>query len=180
MEQSQTYKCDGCGSEYRVLGESQPKIVCRDCEREATLSGTAAAQRAYHVGYIRYREARRQLSDALETVEDGEMALARGGFDSAAADFEESVEEFTTAVREADDNGLAELSERARKKATCLWQAAEWLSGMTYASEQGESTQASQYRHDAENRLQAATEYGTVSSPDECIQNADTEVQSDT
>ncbi|RLN01522.1 hypothetical protein [Haloarcula sp. Atlit-7R] len=180
MEQSQTYKCDGCGSEYRVLGESQPKIVCRDCEREATLSGTAAAQRAYHVGYIRYREARRQLSDALETVENGEMALARGGFDSAAADFEESVEEFTTAVREADDNGLAELSERARKKATCLWQAAEWLSGMTYASEQGESTQASQYRHDAENRLQAATEYGTVSSPDELLQDVDTEVRSDT
>ncbi|GGK81950.1 hypothetical protein [Haloarcula sebkhae] len=180
MEQSQTYRCDGCGSEYRVLGDSQPKIVCRDCEREATLSGTAAAQRAYHVGYIRYREARRQLSDALATVEDGEMALARGGFDSAASDFEQSVEEFTTAVREADDNALAELSERARKKATCFWQAAEWLSGMTYASEQGASTQASQYRHDAENRLQAATEYGTVSSPDELLQTAETEVQSDT
>ncbi|EMA07728.1 hypothetical protein SAMN05443574_10673 [Haloarcula vallismortis] len=180
MEQSQTYRCDGCGSEYRVIGESQPKIVCRDCEREATLSGTAAAQRAYHVGYIRYREARRQLSDALATVEDGEMALARGGFDSAAADFEEGVEEFTTAVREADDSELAELSERARKKATCLWQAAEWLSGMTYASEQGESTQADQYRHDAENRLQAATEYGTVSSPEELLQAVETEIRSET
>ncbi|KAA9409214.1 hypothetical protein EGO51_05210 [Haloarcula hispanica] len=180
MEQSQTYRCDGCGSEYRVLGEPRPKIVCRDCEREAALSGTAAAQRAYHIGYTRYREARRQLSDALATVEDGEMALARGGFDSAASDFEESVEEFTTTVREADDDSLTELAERARKKATCLWQAAEWLSGMTYASEQGESTQASQYRHDAENRLQAATEYGTVSSPEELLQSAETEVQSDT
>ncbi|KAA9398639.1 hypothetical protein Har1130_10495 [Haloarcula sp. CBA1130] len=178
MEQSQTYKCDGCGSEYRVLGEPQPKIVCRDCEREATLSGTAAAQRAYHIGYTRYREARRQLSDALATVEDGEMTLARGSFDNAATDFEASVDQFTTAVGEADDNTLAELAERARKKATCLWQAAEWLSGMTYASEQGEPTQASQYRHDAENRLQAATEYGTVSSPEELLQT--TEVQSDT
>src|SRR6056297_79322 len=125
MEQSQTYRCDGCGSEYRVLGEPQPKVVCRDCDHEATLSGTAAAQRAYRIGYTRYREARRQLSDALSTVEDGEMALARGGFDSAASDFEDSVEKFTTAVREADDDPLAELSERARKKATCLWQAAE-------------------------------------------------------
>ncbi|NHN62234.1 hypothetical protein BDK61_3059 [Haloarcula quadrata] len=180
MEQSQTYRCDGCGSEYRVLGEPQPKVVCRDCDREATLSGTAAAQRAYRLGYTRYREARRQLSDALATVEDGELALARGGFDSAASDFEDSVEEFTTAVREANDDVLTEWSERARKKATCLWQAAEWLSGMTYASEQGESTQASQYRHDAENRLQAATEYGTVSSPKELLQAAATEVQSDT
>ncbi|MDQ2071527.1 hypothetical protein ACODNH_14735 [Haloarcula sp. NS06] len=180
MEQSQTYRCDGCGSEYRVLGDPQPKVVCRDCDRQATLSGTAAAQRAYRIGYTRYREARRQLSDALATVEDGELALARGGFDSAASDFEDSVEEFTTAVREANDDTLAELSERARKKATCLWQAAEWLSGMTYASEQGESTQASQYRHDAENRLQAATEYGTVSSPKELPQAAATEVQSDT
>ncbi|AAV45195.1 unknown [Haloarcula marismortui ATCC 43049] len=180
MEQPQTYRCDGCGSEYRVLGEPQPKVVCRDCDREATLSGTAAAQRAYRLGYTRYREARRQLSDALATVEDGELALARGGFDSAASDFEDSVEEFTTAVREANDDVLTEWSERARKKATCLWQAAEWLSGMTYASEQGESTQASQYRHDAENRLQAATEYGTVSSPKELLQAAATEVQSDT
>ena len=180
MEQSQTYRCDGCGSEYRVLGEPQPKVVCRDCDRQATLSGTAAAQRAYRIGYTRYREARRQLSDALETVEDGELALARGGFDSSASDFEDSVEEFTTAVREANDNTLTERSERARKKATCLWQAAEWLSGMTYASEQGKATQASQYRHDAENRLQAATEYGTVSSPKEFLQAAATEVQPDT
>ncbi|MGB9932843.1 hypothetical protein [Haloarcula amylolytica] len=180
MEQAQTYRCDGCGSEYRVLGESQPKVVCRDCGREATLSGTAAAQRAYHIGYTRYREARRQLSDALATVEDEEMALARSGFDSAASDFEDSVEEFTTAVREADDDTLTELSERARKKATCLWQAAEWLSGMTYASEQGETAQATTYRQDAENRLQAATEYGTVSSPEELLRATEVEVQSDT
>lgn len=180
MEQSQTYRCDGCGSEYRVLGEPQPKVVCRDCDREAILSGTAAAQRAYRIGYTQYREARRQLSDALTTVEDGETGLARGGFDNAASDFEASVEEFTTAVREANDDTLAEVSERARKKATCLWQAAEWLSGMTYASEQGESMRATQYRHDAENRLQAATEYGTVTGPEELLQTAETEAPSDT
>ena len=180
MEQSQTYRCDGCGSEYRVVGETQPKVVCRECGREATLSGTAAAQRAYHVGYTRYREARRQLSDALATVEDGELALARGGFDSAASDFETSVDQFTTAVREAEADRLAELSERARKKATCLWQAAEWLSGMTYASEQGETARATTYRQDAENRLQAATEYGTIPSPEELLQATRVEVQSDT
>jgi len=179
MEAPQTYRCDGCGSEYRVIGEPQPKVVCRNCDREATLCGTAAAQRAYHIGYTRYREARRQLSDALSTVEDGEMTLARGSFDNAATDFEASVDEFTTAVREADDETLADQSEQARKKATCLWQAAEWLSGMTFASEQGDTTQATQYRHDAENRLQAAKEYGTVARPDEVLQTAEVEIQSE-
>ncbi|WP_336337994.1 hypothetical protein [Haloarcula brevis] len=179
MEKAQTYRCDGCGSEYRVVGKSQPKVVCRNCDREATLCGAAAAQRAYHIGYTRYREARRQLSDALATVEDGEMALARGGFDSAASDFEASVDQFTTALREADDEALGEFAERGRKKATCLWQAAEWLSGMTYAREQGETAQASTYRKDAENRLQAAREYGTVSSPEELRQATGLEVQSE-
>lgn len=179
MQAVQTYRCDGCGSKYRVQGESQPKVVCRDCDREATLSGAAAAQRAYHIGYTRYREARRQLSDALATVEDGEMALARGGFDNAVSDFEASVDQFTTAVREASDDTPAALSERARKKATCFWQAAEWLSGMTYAREQGETTQATQYRNDAENRLQAASEYGTVLHPDELFQAVELEPQTD-
>jgi hypothetical protein len=179
MESAQTYRCDGCGSEYRVLGEPQPKVVCRNCDREATLCGTAAAQRAYHIGYTRYREARRQLSDALSTVEDGEMTLARGSFDNAALDFEASVEEFTTAVREADDDTLADRSERARKKATCLWQAAEWLSGMTFASEQGETDQAATYRKDAENRLRAAREYGTVPRPDDVFQAAGAEIRTD-
>lgn len=179
MERTQTYRCDGCGSEYRVRGESQPKVVCRDCDHEATLCGTAAAQRAYHIGYTRYREARRQLSDALATAEDGETTLARGGFDGAASDFEASVDQFTTAVREAEADTLAESSERARKKATCLWQAAEWLSGMTYASEQGETAQASTYRQDAENRLRAAKEYGTVSSPEELLQPEELEAQSE-
>jgi hypothetical protein len=161
-----------------VRGESQPKVVCRDCDHEATLCGTAAAQRAYHIGYTRYREARRQLSDALATAEDGETTLARGGFDGAASDFEVSVDQFTTAVREAEAETLAESSERARKKATCLWQATEWLSGMTYASEQGETAQASTYRQDAENRLRAAKEYGTVSSPEELLQPEELEAQS--
>lgn len=169
MGNVETYRCDGCGEEYQVHGEPQPKVVCRNCKREATLCGTSAARRAYRIGYARYREARRQLSDALATVEDGEMTLARGGFDGAAADFETSVDQFTTAVREADDGTVANCSERARKKATCLWQAAAWLSGMTFASEQGEATQ---YRHDAENRLQAAREYGPLSPPKDVLQAA--------
>ncbi|MBV0901114.1 hypothetical protein [Haloarcula salina] len=175
MDRVETYRCAGCGTEYRVLGEPTPKVTCRDCEREAALCGTAAARREYRIGYTKYREARRQLSDAMSLADDGATALARGGFDDAAADFETSVSHFTTAVREAEVESVAESAERARKKATCLWQAVEWLSGMTFASEQGERLRARQHRHDAENRLQAASEYGSLVAPDEAFPAAEAE-----
>lgn len=173
MDHVETYRCAGCGAEYRVRGDPQPKVVCRDCEREATLCGPAAARREYRIGYTKYREARRQLSDAMSLAEDGAMTLARGGFDAAAPDFEASVSHFTTAVREAEDESLGECAELARKKSTCLWQAVEWLSGMTFASEQGEEIRARQHRHDAENRLRAASEYGPVAGPDEAFPAAE-------
>ncbi|WP_424003974.1 hypothetical protein ACOZ4I_05945 [Haloarcula salina] len=174
MAHVETYRCAGCGAEYRVRGDPQPKVTCRDCGREADLCGPAAARREYRIGYTKYREARRQLSDAMSLVEGGATTLARGGFDDAAADFEASVSHFTTAVREADDESFSECAERARKKATCLWQAVEWLSGMTFASEQGERLRARQHRHDAENRLRAASEYGSVSGPNEAFPAAQT------
>ncbi len=62
----------------------------------STISGTAAAQRAYRLGYTRYREARRQLSDALATVEDGSWrSLAVGS--TVPRRIRGHVEEFTTA-----------------------------------------------------------------------------------
>lgn len=170
-----TYRCAGCGAEYRVRGDTQPTVTCRDCEREAALCGPAAARREYRIGYTKYREARRQLSDAMALAENGTMTLARRGFDDAAADFEASVTHFTTAVREAEDESFSGCAERARKKATCLWQAVEWLSGMTFASEQGERVRARQHRHDAENRLRAASEYGSVAGPDEAFPGTEAE-----
>jgi len=134
-----------------------------------------AAKRAYRVGYATYLEARRQTTEAMTCFEKDQLSLARGSFNDAAVEFEDSVEKFTTALTRADSEQLAEPAESARKKATCLWQAVEWLGGATYAKEQGEEARATEYRHDAEQRIQAATEYGSISSPDELTSRVESE-----
>jgi hypothetical protein len=166
MDQEETYRCDGCGAEYSVSGTNRPTVICPDCDQVATPRGNEMARRAYKLGYTKYLEARRQVTEALERFESGDMALARGGFNDAAAEFEASVDHFTTAVSRATDDPVTAPSERARKKATCLWQAAEWLSGAAYAAEQAASEQASSYRSDAQQRLRAAREYGDLTEPD--------------
>jgi len=166
MQQLETYRCDGCGTAYHVAGTTQPTVLCPDCKQVATPRGDPMARREYQVGYAKYIEARRQLTEALERFESGETTLARGGFNDAATDFESSVDHFTTAAKRATSDRVAGPSERARKKATCLWQAVEWLSGATYASEKGEPEQASRYKNDATQRLQAAREYGDLHAPD--------------
>jgi len=167
MDQLKTYRCDGCGTEYHVAGTAQPTVLCPDCKQVATPRGDPAARREYQVGYAKYTEARRQLTEALERFDEGDTALARGHFNDAATEFEDSVDNFTTASKQAAGDGVQDMTEQARKKATCLWQAAEWLSGATYAREQDAREQASQYRNDARQRLQAAREYGTLRDPSE-------------
>jgi len=175
MKHIVTYRCDGCGTEYRILGDDQPTVLCPDCEQVATQYGDDAAKRAYRVGYATYIEARRQTTEAMTCFEEDQLALARGSFNDAAVEFEDSVEKFTTALTRADSERLADPAESARKKATCLWQAVEWLGGATYAVEQGETVRASEYKYDAEQRLHAATEYGSLSSPDELTPRPESE-----
>ncbi len=165
MNQTDTYRCDGCGAEYSVSGTNRPTVICPDCDQVATPRGNEMARRQYKLGYTRYLEARRQVTEALERFESGDMALARGGFNDAATEFEESVDHFTAAASRATEAPVADPSERARKKATCLWQAAEWLSGAAYAEEQAATEQASTYRADAQQRLRAAREYGDIPAP---------------
>jgi len=175
MENIVTYRCDRCKTEYRILGDDQPTVLCPDCEQVVSQYVDGAAKRAYRVGYATYLEARRQTTEAMTCFEKDQLSLARGSFNDAAVEFEDSVEKFTTALTRADSDRLAERAESARKKATCLWQAVEWLSGATYAQEQGEMARASEYKYDAEQRLQAATEYGSIASPDQLARSAQPE-----
>ncbi|WP_276272127.1 hypothetical protein [Haloarcula litorea] len=165
-ERTTTYECGGCGVEYRVVGDEQPVVVCPDCGVRATLTGDAGARREYTVGRAKYREGRRRLSVALAAYEDGDQPLARGDFDDAAGDFEEAVDHFTTAVRRAESRAVGMHCDTARKKATCLWQAAQWLSGASWARERGDETRAAEFQHDARNRLQAAARYEDPPEPD--------------
>jgi len=165
MQDVGMYRCDGCGEEYRVAGTGAPTVLCSNCEQVASPYGDQLARREYRIGYAKYLEARRQMGDAMNSFEAGRMALARGGFNDAASEFEDCVDHFTNAARGAESDPVGTPCERARKKATCLWQAVEWLSGATYATEQERTTQAQRYRKDAQRRLKAASDYGDLVGP---------------
>jgi len=167
MQTTDIYRCDGCGAEYRVAGEGQPTVLCSECKQVATPHGDPVATQEYHIGHAKYVEGRRRTTEAMRRFKSGHMTLARGGFDDAASEFETSVDHFTAAAKGAKSEALGETCEVARKKATCLWQAVEWLSGATYADEQGDVDRATRYREDAQQRLRAAKDYGDMVSPDE-------------
>lgn len=163
MQTHERYRCDGCGRVYRVTGE---KVLCSECNQVATPHGDPLATREYRLGHAKYVEGRRRTTEAMRRFEAGHMTLARGGFNDAATEFETSVDHFTMATRGAESDAVAETAGRARKKSTCLWQAVEWLSGATYANEQGDMSRATRYREDAQQRLQAASDYGELTDPD--------------
>ncbi|MBX0303289.1 hypothetical protein [Haloarcula salinisoli] len=166
MEKTEIYHCDGCGAQYRVSGEGQPTVLCSECKQVASPHGDSVAGREYHVGHVKYVEGRRRTTEAMERFESGDLPLARGGFNDAASEFEDSVDHFTSAVSGADSESVREACERARKKATCIWQAVEWLGGATYASEQGDTDRERRYREDAQQRLRTAKEYGELVAPE--------------
>ena len=168
---TKVYRCDSCDAEYRVAGEQQPTVLCSECKQVVTPHGDPTARREYHVGHVKYVEGRRRTTEAMERFESGHMTLARGGFDDAADEFEASVDHFTAAVQGAESADVRDACERARKKATCFWQAVEWLSGATYADEQGHTDRAMQYREDAQQRLHAASEHGDLVEPSQFTEN---------
>lgn len=167
MQTTEIYRCDGCGAEFRVVGEQQPKVLCAECNQIAAPHGDAIAEREYRVGHVKYIEGRRRTTEAMERLESDQLTLARGGFDDAADEFEDSVDHLTTAVKQAESDRVGEVCEQARKKVTCLWQAIEWLGGATYANEKGDRDKATRYREDAHQRLLAANEYGELVEPSE-------------
>lgn len=172
------YRCGGCGAEFRVVSERRPQVVCPDCKVVATPSGDREALSAYHVGYARYQEARRQLGAGLKRYAGGRLVDARALFDGASEDFEVAVEKFRGAATTADTREISELAERGREKATCFWQGADWLSGATYAQEDEISDRAQHFREEAEQKLLDAREYGTVDAPEALGAHTDANIPS--
>lgn len=166
IQQLQTYRCDGCGAEYHVAAAAEPTVVCSDCNQAAKPRGDPNAKQEYQVGHAKYVEARRRLTEAMERFEAGDTTLARGGFNDAATELQASVDHFRSAARGATSDRVSDPCQRARDKATCLWQAVEWLSGAAYAAENGDNSRANRYKNDATQRLQASREYGELPDPD--------------
>jgi exonuclease VII small subunit len=169
MQQLQTYRCDGCESKYHVAAGEDPIVLCPDCKQIADRWDGSKAKQEYQIGHAKYTEARRRLTQAVNQLESGKTTLARGGFNDAADELQDSVDHFRTATQTATDHDLTDQCEQARDKATCLWQAAEWLSGASYATEQNNSEKAQRFQRDARTRFEAAAEYGTIPEPDELV-----------
>jgi hypothetical protein len=167
MQQLHTYRCDGCESTYHVAAGENPILLCPECKQIADRWDDSKSKHEYQVGHAKYTEARRRLTETIDQLDNNKTTLARSGFNDAADELQESVEHFRTATRSAADTDLHAQCERARDKATCLWQAAEWLSGASYATEQNNLAQAQRFHSDARDRFKAAGEYGTITSPDE-------------
>ncbi|MFC6973618.1 hypothetical protein ACFQL1_01385 [Halomicroarcula sp. GCM10025709] len=148
-------------------GDPTPRstVTCPDCGRRRRLCGDCTARREYRLGYATYREGRRRLTAGLDRYTDERWTDARAHIEAAADQFQTAVGHFTTAVGRAETDGITEPCELARQKATCLWQAMEWLSGATFASEQSAELLAAQFRHDGRERLQTAADYGTLAEP---------------
>lgn len=155
----------GHGRATSAAASREHTVDCPDCGRPLSVSREGLARHEYRLGYAGYVEARRQLTVGLEQYERGRFTDARAHVEAAADGFGTAVGQFTTAVGVVEREELSEHCERARQKATCLWQAMEWLSGATFASERGADELAERFQERACGRLRTAADYGNVADP---------------
>ncbi|AQL43191.1 hypothetical protein BV210_10885 [Halorientalis sp. IM1011] len=146
-----------------------------DAIREAVseIGGDSTAVGRYRVGHAHYIEARRAFTSAMNSYEERDWLISQGDFQRAMEEFQESADQFQSAVRFAESEPLQQGFERAQEKATALWQAAEWLaeSASEYAS--GNGKEADELRQDAETPLESARDIGEPPDPDDITLDAD-------
>lgn len=167
------YRCEGCQSEFTVESDSEPTIICPECDIVATLCDDSGVIILYRVGYAQYREGRRQLSSAIASLEEERWVNARALCNSGADAFEEAVGKFTRVVDRGDDPSVSEPADSARKKATRYWRAADWLSGTAYAREKRAQDRAQTYQREAEQQIRRAGEFGDLIAPDTFLSESD-------
>ncbi|SEO37259.1 Peroxiredoxin [Halorientalis persicus] len=152
--------------------ERRPDI---DAVREAVseIGGDSTAVGRYRVGHAHYIEARRAFTSGMKSFEERDWLISQGDFQRAMEEFQESADQFQSAVRFAESEPLQQGFERAQEKATALWQAAEWLaeSASEYAS--GDGKEADELRQDAETPLETARDIGEPPDPDDITLDAD-------
>jgi peroxiredoxin len=146
--------------------EERPDV---DEVREAvsSIGGDSTAVGRYRVGHAHYIEARRAFTSAMDSYEDRDWLIAQGDFERAMEEFQESADQFQSAVRFAESEPLEAGFERAQEKATALWQAAEWLSDSANQYASGNGEEADNYRQDAETPLERARDIGEPPDPDD-------------
>lgn len=170
------YSCDSCGAEFRVRSETRPTVICSDCNVTTTPQDDRKAIAAYRVGYVRYQEGRRQLTAGLERFDDKQWTHARALFAGGSEAFETAVEQFRSAANQSQRTSLRTRIETGRKKSSCYWQVADWLSGTAYARENDDRARASHFRSEAEAELEHANEFGRLLNPEQLMSETGVDV----
>ncbi|MFB6164092.1 MAG: redoxin domain-containing protein [Haloarculaceae archaeon] len=152
--------------------EERPDV---DAVREAVASigGDSTAVGRYRVGHAHYIEGRRAFTSAMNSYEDRDWLISQGDFQRAMEEFQESADQFQSAVRFAESEPLEAGFTRAQEKATALWQAAEWLADSASAYASGKGEEADSYRKDAETPLETARDIGEPPNPDDITLDPD-------
>ncbi|WP_158855647.1 redoxin domain-containing protein [Halorhabdus sp. CUG00001] len=133
----------------------------------ADIGGDAAAVSRYRVGHAHYVEGRRAFTSAMSAFEDHDWMVARSDFERTREEFTTAADQFATSGRFVDAAQLDEHFERARMKATALWQAADWLAEAADAFSSGDGEEGQAYRQDAESPLETARDLAEPLDPDE-------------
>lgn len=145
--------------------ESEPPITrIREAVGAVTASETAAAR--YRVGHAHYVEGRRAFTSAMDAFEDEDWTIAEGDFRRADEEFTAAADLFDTAVRFGEGDREVAYFELAEAKAELLWQAAEWLADAAAAHASGEGGEGRTRRDEAEDSLEAASDYPEPPEPD--------------
>jgi peroxiredoxin len=131
------------------------------------IGGDDTALARYRVGHAHYVEGKRAFTSAMGTFENSEWMMAQTDFTRAYDEFQEAAEHFDTAERFADDDEASTYYQRATRKATSLWQAAEWMADSANAFASGQGADGDQFRRDAEAPLEEARSIHEPVAPDE-------------
>ncbi|WP_225332784.1 redoxin domain-containing protein [Halomicrobium urmianum] len=133
----------------------------------ADAGGDDTAFARYRIGHAHYTEGRRAFTSAMGSFSDSEWMLAESDFRRAREEFEEAADHFDSAVRFVDDPAHEPHYDLAERKATALWQAADWLSKSASKYGSGAGAEAQSLRQDAERPLATARDIGDPIGPDE-------------
>jgi len=133
----------------------------------AEIGDDTTALERYRIGHARYVEGRRSFTSAMSEYEDQDWLMSQTDFEGARDDFQEAADEFATTARFLSVDEVAEVAKRADRKATALWQAAEWLADSTNACASGRGGDGVEFREDAEAPLEAARDIDEPIEPDE-------------
>lgn len=133
----------------------------------ADTGGDDTAFARYRVGHAHYTEGRRTFTSAMQAYEDSEWMMAQSDFTRAREEFEEAAQQFDSSARFADDETFVAHYERAKEKATALWQAADWLSQSASEYSSGAGAEGQQLREDAERPLENAGDIDDPIDPDD-------------